>query len=561
MESFVVSALKYRPKEFSEVVGQESITNTLENAIAHNRLASALLFSGPRGVGKTTCARILARKINEQSLGSEEQTDFSFNIFELDAASNNSVDDIRSLIEQVRIPPRVGTHKVYIVDEVHMLSTAAFNAFLKTLEEPPKHAVFILATTEKHKILPTILSRCQSYDFKRIGTKEIAAHLRQISTDQGVHAEDGALHLIAQKADGGLRDALSMFDRLVSFSGNELTTDKVSQHLNLLDFTSYHKLTEAIIHRQTRSLLLQLNEFIEAGFDEQLIIAGLGAYFRNLLVAQNEDTLALIDDSEQCIPLYREQASRCTESFLLSGIELCTKADANYKNANNKRLLIELCVLQIASFTEAEKKKSQLIPIDKVDRATSPEKIATESSLVEHNSAKTPIITPEVIVQQVEITPKSEGVSGLSLAAIQKKKEAKQRAQKETAAHKETRETPTDLESIEVYWMQYVVLLENQGKKILAANLQIGSLRLENGTELISTVPNDTIRREIENEKEELVRFLRDKTKNDLIGLSLVVEETTETSNYLYTQEEKLAFLIEKYPSVSYLKQLFSLDL
>lgn len=539
MESFVVSALKYRPKEFSEVVGQESITNTLENAIAHNRLASALLFSGPRGVGKTTCARILARKINEQSLGSEEQTDFSFNIFELDAASNNSVDDIRSLIEQVRIPPRVGTHKVYIVDEVHMLSTAAFNAFLKTLEEPPKHAVFILATTEKHKILPTILSRCQSYDFKRIGTKEIAAHLRQISTDQGVHAEDGALHLIAQKADGGLRDALSMFDRLVSFSGNELTTDKVSQHLNLLDFTSYHKLTEAIIQRQTRSLLLQLNEFIEAGFDEQLIIAGLGAYFRNLLVAQNEDTLALIDDSEQCIPLYREQASRCTESFLLSGIELCTKADANYKNANNKRLLIELCVLQIASFTEAEKKKSQLIPIDEVDRATS----------------------PEVIVQQVEITPKSEGVSGLSLAAIQKKKEAKQRAQKETAAHKETRETPTDLESIEVYWMQYVVLLENQGKKILAANLQIGSLRLENGTELISTVPNDTIRREIENEKEELVRFLRDKTKNDLIGLSLVVEETTDTSNYLYTQEEKLAFLIEKYPSVSYLKQLFSLDL
>lgn len=539
MESFVVSALKYRPKEFSEVVGQESITNTLENAITHNRLASALLFSGPRGVGKTTCARILARKINEQSLGSEEQTDFSFNIFELDAASNNSVDDIRSLIEQVRIPPRVGTHKVYIVDEVHMLSTAAFNAFLKTLEEPPKHAVFILATTEKHKILPTILSRCQSYDFKRIGTKEIAAHLRQISTDQGVHAEDGALHLIAQKADGGLRDALSMFDRLVSFSGNELTTDKVSQHLNLLDFTSYHKLTEAIIQRQTRSLLLQLNAFIEAGFDEQLIIAGLGAYFRNLLVAQNEDTLALIDDSEQCIPLYREQASRCTESFLLSGIELCTKADANYKNANNKRLLIELCVLQIASFTEAEKKKSQLIPIDEVDRATS----------------------PEVIVQQVEIVPKSEGVSGLSLAAIQKKKEAKQRAQNEIAAHKETRETPTDLESIEVYWMQYVVLLENQGKKILAANLQIGSLRLENGTELISTVPNDTIRREIENEKEELVRFLRDKTKNDRIGLSLVVEETADTSNYQYTQEEKLAFLTQKYPSVSYLKQRFSLDL
>jgi DNA polymerase-3 subunit gamma/tau len=363
MESFVVSALKYRPKEFSEVVGQESITKTLENAITNNRLANALLFSGPRGVGKTTCARILAHKINEQSLGENADNDFSFNIFELDAASNNSVDDIRSLIDQVRIPPRIGTHKVYIVDEVHMLSTAAFNAFLKTLEEPPKHAIFILATTEKHKILPTILSRCQSYDFKRIGTKDMANHLRTIAEDQKVEVEETALHLIAVKADGGLRDALSLFDRLISFGGNKLTAEDVSKHLNLLDFNSFFELTNSLLEKDTRSILLQLNDLINAGFDAQLIISGLGAHFRNLLVSQKEETIALLDSSEELVPMYKKQASRCSMEFLIEGIEITTKADAAYRAANNKRLLIELSLLQIAGFSNsAEKKKAQSYP-------------------------------------------------------------------------------------------------------------------------------------------------------------------------------------------------------
>ena len=544
MESFVVSALKYRPKEFSEVVGQESITKTLENAITNNRLANALLFSGPRGVGKTTCARILAHKINEQSLGENADNDFSFNIFELDAASNNSVDDIRSLIDQVRIPPRIGTHKVYIVDEVHMLSTAAFNAFLKTLEEPPKHAIFILATTEKHKILPTILSRCQSYDFKRIGTKGMANHLRTIAEDQKVEVEETALHMIAVKADGGLRDALSLFDRLVSFGGNKLTAEDVSKHLNLLDFNSFFEFTNSLLEKDTRSILLQLNDLINAGFDAQLIISGLGAHFRNLLVSQKEETIALLDSSEELVPMYKEQVSRCSIEFLIEGIEITTKADAAYRAANNKRLLIELSLLQIAGFSNsAEKKKPSLIPVDEVNETTS-----------------IPDTTPNVAIR-IEKPSLGNSVSGLSLAAIQKKKEIKQRQEEANKAAEPESIEPFTLEDIQVYYDQYVVSLEQKGKKILASNLQIATIDLIDSETLRSTVPNDTIRREIEQEKEALLVFLRKRTKNDRIQLQIEVLETENSENFIYTPEEKLEHLISKYPAVAELKQKFSLDL
>ena len=544
MESFVVSALKYRPKEFSEVVGQESITKTLENAITNNRLANALLFSGPRGVGKTTCARILAHKINEQSLGDSADNDFSFNIFELDAASNNSVDDIRSLIDQVRIPPRIGTHKVYIVDEVHMLSTAAFNAFLKTLEEPPKHAIFILATTEKHKILPTILSRCQSYDFKRIGTKDMANHLRTIAEDQKVEVEETALHMIAVKADGGLRDALSLFDRLISFGGNKLTAEDVSKHLNLLDFNSFFELTNSILEKDTRSILLQLNDLINAGFDAQLIISGLGAHFRNLLVSQKEETIALLDSSEELVPMYKEQASRCSIEFLIEGIEITTKADAAYRAANNKRLLIELSLLQIAGFSNsAEKKKPSLIPVDEVNETTS-----------------IPDTTPNVAIR-IEKPSLGNSVSGLSLAAIQKKKEIKQKQEEANKVAGPESIEPFTLEDIQVYYDQYVISLEQKGKKILASNLQIATIDLIDSETLRSTVPNDTIRREIEQEKEALLVFLRRRTKNDRIQLQVEVLETENPENFIYTPEEKLEHLISKYPAVAELKQKFSLDL
>ncbi len=578
MESFVVSALKYRPKEFSEVVGQESITKTLENAITNNRLANALLFSGPRGVGKTTCARILAHKINEQSLGDSAENDFSFNIFELDAASNNSVDDIRSLIDQVRIPPRIGTHKVYIVDEVHMLSTAAFNAFLKTLEEPPKHAIFILATTEKHKILPTILSRCQSYDFKRIGTKDMANHLRTIAEDQKVEVEETALHMIAVKADGGLRDALSLFDRLISFGGNKLTAEDVSKHLNLLDFNSFFELTHSLLEKDTRSILLQLNELINAGFDAQLIISGLGAHFRNLLVSQKEETIALLDSSEELVPMYKEQASSCSIEFLIEGIEITTKADAAYRAANNKRLLIELSLLQIAGFSNsAEKKKPSLIPVDEVNETTSTTSSTKNQSPVDavenkvvkeeldQSSTKeeiSPILdtTPDVAIH-IEKPSLGNSVSGLSLAAIQKKKEIKQKQEEANKVSGPESLEPFTLEDIQVYYDQYVVSLEQKGKKILASNLQIATIDLIDSETLRSTVPNDTIRREIEQEKEALLIFLRKRTKNDRIQLQVEVLETENSENFIYTPEEKLEHLISKYPAVAELKQKFSLDL
>jgi len=559
MESFVVSALKYRPKEFSEVVGQESITKTLENAIANNRLANALLFSGPRGVGKTTCARILAHKINEQSLGDSADNDFSFNIFELDAASNNSVDDIRSLIDQVRIPPRIGTHKVYIVDEVHMLSTPAFNAFLKTLEEPPKHAIFILATTEKHKILPTILSRCQSYDFKRIGTKDMANHLRTIAEDQNVEVEETALHMIAVKADGGLRDALSLFDRLISFGGNKLTAEDVSKHLNLLDFNSFFEITNSLLEKDTRSVLLQLNELINAGFDAQLIISGLGAHFRNLLVSQKEETIALLDSSEELVPMYQEQASRCSIELLIQGIEIATKADAAYRAANNKRLLIELSLLQIAGFSNsAEKKKPSLIPVDAIEIKVVKEEL--DQSSVKEETTPIPDTTPNVSIR-IEKPSLGNSVSGFSLAAIQKKKEIKQKQEETNKVAVTESIEPFTLEDIQVYYDQYVVSLEQKGKKILASNLQIATIDLIDSETLRSRVPNDTIRREIEQEKEALLVFLRKRTNNDRIQLKVEVLETERSENFIYTPEEKLEHLISKYPAVAELKRKFSLDL
>ena len=357
MEEFVVSARKYRPQTFKDVVGQQAITNTLLNAIETNHLASALLFTGPRGVGKTTCARILARKINQPGYDDPNE-DFAFNVFELDAASNNSVDDIRSLIDQVRIPPQTGKYKVYIIDEVHMLSSAAFNAFLKTLEEPPKHAIFILATTEKHKIIPTILSRCQIFDFKRITVKDAKEHLAEVATSQGVNFEDDALHIIAQKADGAMRDALSIFDRVVSYCGNNLTRQAVTENLNVLDYETYINVTDLILENKIPDLLLQYNEILAKGFDGHHFIAGLGTHFRDLLVSKTPATLSLLEVGEQAQKLYAIQSQKASQDFLLKGIELTNDCDLKFKASQNQRLLVELCLMQLASITfDGEKKK------------------------------------------------------------------------------------------------------------------------------------------------------------------------------------------------------------
>lgn len=369
MSNFVVSARKYRPDSFDTVVGQGSITSTLKNSILSNQVAQAFLFCGPRGVGKTTCARILAKTINcskttkkgEACNNCESCTSFSagnsLNIFELDAASNNSVDDIRNLINQVRIAPTIGTKKAYIIDEVHMLSSSAFNAFLKTLEEPPKHAVFILATTEKHKVIPTILSRCQIFNFNRITAEDIAHHLTGIAEKENVTVESDALHIIGQKADGGLRDALSIFDQLISFSGGQLTYDNVIKNLNILDYDYYFQTTDLIKNKNLSELLLLLNKVLEKGFEDHLFMNGLASHLRNLLVSKDESTLQLLDVGDNIKEKYKKQSIENDLTFLLGGLEILSDYDVQFKTSKNKRLLTEVTLMRLCSKDLLEGKK------------------------------------------------------------------------------------------------------------------------------------------------------------------------------------------------------------
>ncbi|MDD2382367.1 MAG: DNA polymerase III subunit gamma/tau [Mariniphaga sp.] len=367
MENFIVSARKYRPDSFDTVVAQKSITTTLKNAIKNNQLAHAYLFCGPRGVGKTTCARIFAKTINCSNLSADMEacnqcesckafnTSRSFNIHELDAASNNSVDDIRLLIDKVRIPPQVGKYSVYIIDEVHMLSSQAFNAFLKTLEEPPKHAIFILATTEKHKIIPTILSRCQIFDFNRIGISDIAEYLEYVAKNEGVKAEKEALNIIAQKADGAMRDALSIFDQIVSFSGKEFSYQDVIANLNVLDYDYYFRLTDHFLKNEVPDVLLVFDDILNHGFDGHHFVNGLSNHLRNLLVCKDPITLQLLEVGGEIKERYKIQAATCSGDFLMQALGISNTCDMQYKTSQNKRLLIELALIRIAQLTLKKK--------------------------------------------------------------------------------------------------------------------------------------------------------------------------------------------------------------
>lgn len=370
MSDFVVSARKYRPQTFDTVVGQKSITNTLKNAIKTDHLAQAFLFCGSRGVGKTTTARILAKTINcfnrTEAIEACDQCDScasfntgnSLNVYELDAASNNSVDDIRSLIDQVRIAPQLGNYKVYIIDEVHMLSAAAFNAFLKTLEEPPKHAIFILATTEKHKIIPTILSRCQIFDFSRIKVKDIADHLGTIATKEGITADPEALHMIAQKADGALRDALSIFDQIVTFTGNNLTYKSVIENLNILDYDYYFRIVDSTQKEDIPSALLLLNDIIEKGFDSHNFLVGLADHYRNLLICKDVRTAPLLEVGEVVEQRYIEQSKQLNGQLILRALAILSKSDIEYKSSKNQRLLVEMALMQLCSLQQEQEKKN-----------------------------------------------------------------------------------------------------------------------------------------------------------------------------------------------------------
>ncbi|MCL6218568.1 DNA polymerase III subunit gamma/tau [Zunongwangia pacifica] len=618
MEHFVVSARKYRPQTFKDVVGQQAITNTLANAIAHNHLAQALLFTGPRGVGKTTCARILAKMINQDGTESPDE-DFAFNIFELDAASNNSVDDIRNLIDQVRIPPQVGTYKVYIIDEVHMLSTSAFNAFLKTLEEPPKHAIFILATTEKHKIIPTILSRCQIFDFKRITVTDAKDYLKYIAEQEGVNADEDALQIIAQKADGAMRDALSIYDRVVSFSGKDLTRQAVTENLNVLDYDTYMQVTDLLLDNNIPQLLVLFNDILSNGFDGHHFIAGLASHFRDLLVCKDQRTIQLLEVGEQTKARYFEQSQKTSQQFLLQAIDLANECDLKYKSSRNQRLLVELCLMQIASVTfDGEKKNSspKIVPashfeqpaksISKEEKSiirnneygqndTAP-KEAQQPSVENRteNDTCAPEATPasqeyfsnevpntseekeektEEEQETTKIQPpnselskpatdtevKRERVSGLSLASIRKKKELEAQV-KDKAPERETVMTGKFTETqLQAAWDDYVHKLKKRGEKILASILETDLPTLKNENEIHIELPAESMKIDLERGQHKLMGFLKTRLKNTTISLVIDVNEST-AKKFVFTPIEKYNKLKEKNPLLDKLRTTFDLD-
>ena len=577
MENFVVSALKYRPQTFKDVVGQSTITATLEKAIKENHLAQALLFTGPRGVGKTTCARILAKMINSKDNGKSDE-DYSFNIFELDAASNNSVDDIRSLTDQVRIPPQVGKYKVYIIDEVHMLSTNAFNAFLKTLEEPPTHCIFILATTEKHKIIPTILSRCQIYDFKRITVSDTKNYLKLIAKEQGVKADEDALNIIAQKSDGAMRDALSIFDRVVSFCGDNLTRKAVSENLSVLDFETYFESTSLIIKNDIPALFLMYNNIISKGFEGQHFINGLASHFRDLFVSKNIETINLLDYSSEVMDKYKTQSKKISTEFLTEAITLTNDCDLKFRDSKNKRLLVEICLMKLASINlDGEKKKTNkfIIPASNFKSESSQIQnifkkeelpVVENQHLLKNNSKKDEsidLISDNINIDKVEIlnTPTlKRQSSGLSLKSIQRKKDHKIKQMEVAVKSEDLPKNSFKHEELLKHWDNYVKKIEEQGRHNLAAILKIDEPKLKENYIIGIEFPNSTNKTEVEREKTELLKYLRISLNNYAIDLDITVNEIIE-KKFVYTNEEKFQKLKEKNPSLEALKKSFNLEL
>ncbi len=571
---FVVSARKYRPDSWEKVVGQESITSTLKNAIASEKLGQAYLFCGPRGVGKTTCARIFAHKINEADGIAPE--DLSFNIFELDAASNNSVEDIRELTSQVRIPPQVGTYNVYVIDEVHMLSQAAFNAFLKTLEEPPSHAVFILATTEKHKILPTILSRCQIFDFNRISVPSITSHLKGIAEKEEITFEEEGLHVIAQKADGALRDALSIFDQMVSFSDGNLSYKSVIENLNVLDYDYYFRVTEKVLAEEVGGALVLFNDILKRGFDGHIFINGLAEHFRNLLVSKDELTVKLLEVTDSIQEKYIEQSKLFEEKLLITGLELINGCDVNYRMSKNQRLLVELCLMQLCSLKhhEAEKKKririipsSISIPEASVVKPKKTIVAATDVHIRKPNRvAKVPVNNKE----NLDYVHSNHGISVSGeieklIKADQKKIEDKEAELNAVDNSEELLKGITiNIEDVRAGWKEFTEHLGSSGSKNLFAVLSHSIPELTEKSEIIYPVRSQTEKVYFNEVRRDLTDYLKGKLAAEYLIVKpnyLHESESEAPGKKFKTETEVLKEMLDEYPSLQKLKDLFDLEL
>ncbi len=600
--SYTVSARKYRPQNWDAVVGQDGITRTLKQAIEQEQMAQAYLFCGPRGVGKTTSARIFARAINEFEASEEE--DYAFNVFELDAASNNKVEDIRSIVDQVRIPPQRGKYKVYIIDEVHMLSQAAFNAFLKTLEEPPPHAVFVLATTEKHKILPTILSRCQIFDFHRITVPDMVQHLQGICEKEGVEAEESALHVVAVKADGALRDALSIFDQLVAFAGKKLTYDAVAEHLHVLDQQTYFDVVDAARSGAIAPALLLLDEIIARGFDPHHFITGLGAHLRNLLVARDPSTVALMEVTDDVKQQFTKQASEVDVRFLIRSLDLANEADIRFKGSNHQRLLVELMLMQMASHEDAQKKKPELNPIvagawkdaglrdSSIKAAVLQPAPATVKEQIEDEPIAPPASTAPVIsaapqaqkapkVKAIHVEPETPSVEAVEIAVTvnetnsinqmpQKRKmklttpdtlqtiaPAVSKKQKEAFRTKEV-----DNEAIEKAWTAYAQSVKEANQLNFFSTLKASAIKLE-GKQITIQVLNKLQEEQIRDGLLAISQFIADQVENDELKLLIhvVSSEQNEISSQFMTDRERYDGMVKKNPRVEELRKRLDLDL
>ena len=620
MEQYIVSARKYRPSTFDSVVGQQALTTTLKNAIATGKLAHAYLFCGPRGVGKTTCARIFAKTINCLNPGPDGEAcnscescqafneQRSYNIHELDAASNNSVDDIRQLVEQVRIPPQIGKYKVYIIDEVHMLSTSAFNAFLKTLEEPPRHAIFILATTEKHKILPTILSRCQIYDFSRISIEDTVAHLARVAAKEGIQAEPEALHVIAQKADGGMRDALSIFDQVVSFCGGQITYQGVIENLNVLDYEYYFRLTDQLLQKQITDALLLLNEVINNGFDAGQFINGMASHLRNLLVARDASTLPLLEVGASIRQRYQSQATACPLPFLYKAMKRCNNCDLNYRASKNKRLLVELTLIEVAQcldedgddvsggrspkqlkpFLQAAQKESNSPSGQPTSaRATTPQQPNAkpeEKPIPRTNATATPqapstTAQPQQPASMTELL-RQKSTEGKRISTIGNRPisiSIRQSAEAQQAARTSTATTPTysaprssmtvaeptgdqpiSESELNFYWHEYIGQMP---KEQIAFAKRMQNIHLALSNEATCQIPfdNELAAKDFQGILPTIQGYLRSRLRNSKLTLQVHVTEAEEQTRAV-SRNEKLQLMSDKNQSIQLLISTFGLE-